>query len=301
LKKFSNHFYNYRPKLYSERSCINYTCPKLNNLIVNNDYFIGYEYSQNALNKDYTHKSLGLSWGSPFVKVNESPENELLLSVAHLKLSTTNIAIAYGNCSKLLIVQKKLRKLLKKLFRDKYKINYSGFIPSCLNGFHYFSVFLLFNVRTNTVFMSDAFIPINIPDAYHFSLIFSIGLFNIGENTYITSGEGDYNCSIMKFNTRSIIDSCVHNVLDSNYNISDVNFILQFINPSKNIILDESTDISKIYKDYFNKFCLDKLAQTEYNNSIAESYLKKSFADRFKNKYIKYKNKYLQLKCNLKK
>ena len=267
----------------NQQLCIKYICPKENLLTIDNDYFIGPENSPNAYNDQTAeYKSLGLSWGSPFVKVNELHDNELLLSVAHLKLSTANIVYVYDTDSKLLIVREKLRNVLKNLFGAKYKINYSGFNSPCIEGFHYFSVFLLFNIKTNKMHMSNAFIPINRNDRYHFSLIFSVGLFNVGEHTYITSGEGDYNCSIIKFNTKSIIDSCVHDVLDRNYNINNVKFYLQFQNPAINIILDDTM------ADNINHLVPNII-------SSGGGFIKNK-----KNKYINNKNKYLQLKKNSK-
>ena len=164
-----------------------------------------------------------------------------------------------------------------KLFGKNFKQHQSSFTLGCVTGNNYFSYFIKYNENLNTFFISDFFIPIDLSDEYHFSLIFTIGIFNIGENIYITSGEGDYYCSIIKFNSQQIIDSCVHDVLSEDFNINNVKFYFQFKfsdGDYENVLIHEITD--------------SKICELLLKCKGSESELKK--------KYVKYKLKYHNLK-----
>ena len=124
------------------------------------------------------------------------------------------------------------------------------FLPPCITGYNYFSYFIKYNDNKKTFNISDFFIPIDLSDKYHFSLIFTIGIFNINDNTFITSGEGDYYSSIIKYNTNELLESCRHDVLSDDFNMDNVNFYFQFKYKDgtiENILIDETLDINKLH------------------------------------------------------
>ena len=172
--------------------------------------------------------------------------------------------------------QSKRLKILRNLFGDKFKQNHSSFQPHCIVGYNYFSYFIKYNEKCNTYHISDFFIPIDFSDKYHFSLIFTTGIFIIDDNTFITSGEGDFYNSIIKYNTNDLLASCIHNILDENFNVDNFNFYFQMKYPDgtmENILIDETLDI---------------------NNFVCKC--RNKYRNKYKNKYLKYKNKYLMKK-----
>jgi len=231
--------------------------------------------------------NIEMSFGSPFVNCS----NNKLLGVGHSKLLSNSSMYPY-NSNKLKKIQELVPKTLRKLFGNKYKQHHNAFLPECLTGYNYFSYFIKYDDNAKTFNISDFFIPIDLSDKYHFSLIFTTGIFNIGDNTFITSGEGDYYSSIIKYNTNAVLDSCRHNVLYDSFNLDDINyyFQLKYLDGNvENILIDETLNIHQLYNKCFP--------------TSAATYLENSSSRRnqyyYRKKYLKYKNKYMKLKNEL--
>ena len=190
-------------------------------------------------------KNMEMSFGTPFINVNN---NDNLIAVGHGKLFSNKNIYIYKSL-KLNRIQDLIPKILRKLFGNKFKQHHGSFEPPCVLGYNYFSYFIKYNDKLETYYISDFFIPIDFSDKYHFSLIFTVGIFNIGNNTYITSGEGDFYNSIIKYNTNDILCSCNHNVLDKNFNFDDMNFyflIKHLDGTIENLLIDDSSDINNL-------------------------------------------------------
>jgi hypothetical protein len=230
--------------------------------------------------------NIEMSFGSPFVNCS----NNKLLGVGHSKLLSNRSIYGY-NSHKLNKIQELVPKTLRKLFGNNYKQHHSAFQLKCTTGYNYLSYFIKYDDNAKTFNISDFFIPIDLSDKYHFSLIFTTGIFNIGDNTFITSGEGDYYSSIIKYNTNKLLDSCRHNVLSESFNLNDINyyFQLKYLDGKvENILIDETLNIHQLY----NKcFYLSASTYLENTSSRRNQYYRK--------KYLKYKNKYIKLKNEL--
>lgn len=243
-------------------------------LTINNKYLNG-DISQEVKTIDmgsikkkfYRVINMEMSFGTPFINSGGGGD---LIAVGHGKLFSNKNMFLYDSV-KLNKIQDLVPKILRKIFGDKYKQHHGTFDPPCILGYNYFSYFIKYNENLKTYCISDFFITIDFSDKYHFSLIFTVGIFNIGNNTFITSGEGDYYNSIIKYKTNDILCSCVHNVLDINFNFENINFYIHIKNLDgtiENLLIDDSLDINNIICNYKNK-------------------------NKYKNKYLKYKQKYL--------
>jgi hypothetical protein len=274
-------------------------------LMIKNKYLIGNSYKQTHLlyfnkstheqvfdssNGDIYHRlqTLNMSFGSPFVNINDN-----LIAVGHGKILSNSNMFAYDETSILYNIQTNIVKILRILFNDKFKQHQSSLKYGCILGYNYFSYFIKYNDIAKTFFISDFFIPIDMSDEYHFSLIFTTGIFVVDETIYITSGEGDYYSSIIAYDKQSIIDSCTHDVLSEDFNIENVKFYFQFKfldghieNVCINNINDNQID------ELIRKYCL-QLTPTSILTSDSEI--------TYYNKYLKYKNKYILFKKKMKK
>jgi len=259
--------------------CIKYTC----RLIINNTYLIG---KQSLTTKTKTHE---FSFGTHFIPINE---NEYI-GLGHIKINSRNIKdgkILYDENSKPYKVQKKLYNFMNSLFGYNFKQHF-GSVTDCTLGYSYFSYFILYNKDSNTFKISDFFLTADMTDKYHFTLLFTIGIMNINEFTYITSGEGDYYNSIIKFNTEDIIRWCKYDALSSEFNINSMTYsvIIKDIDSNiHNIVINDSLDIPKEVE----KFTGIQLLQ------LGNPYKKLETPINYVKKYLKYKNKYIKLKNN---
>jgi hypothetical protein len=258
--------------------CVNKRC----NLIINNEYLIG---NQEISSEISTH---GFSFGTHFVQINE---NEFI-AVGHIKINSRNIKngkVLYNKYSKSYKVQNKLYKFMNSLFGYNFKQNHSSF-RNCKSGFSYFSYFILYNKDINTFHISDFFLTADMNDKYHFSLLFTIGIMKINDFIYITSGEGDYYNSIMKFNKNDIVIWCKYNALAPDFNINNINYsviIKDFEGNNHNIVINDNLNIIDTVKQFTG------IEMIQLNNPYNDL---DSSVRYYQNKYIKYKNKYLKIK-----
>jgi len=255
-------------------------------LEIKNNFLNGdYKYEK-ICQKIYRIKNLEMSFGTPFIKTI----NNKLLGIGHSKLLSNDNIYVYKS-EKLIRLQKLIPDILRKLFNNKYKQHHSSFFPGCISGNNYFSYFIKYDDINKTFFISDFFIPIDTSDKYHFSLIFTVGIFNIDNYTYITSGEGDYYNSIIKYDTNDILCSCIHDVLDSGFNYDKINFYFQIKCKNKimkNVLIDDTLNVDDIYENCVN-IDFPNLEHISLS-SQSKKYLKK---------YFKYKKKYLDMKKDI--
>ena len=299
INEIINFFYLNHIKKIRESSSIN----------INNDYLIHEDIPQCILARNPSMlsntKSHLFSFGSNFLNISES----IYIGIGHIKIlemiETGNNECTkswYAPNSKPLIIQKLLFEFLNNKFPGKFKQNLSGFCSSnyenCVyGGYSYLSYFIKFDTSNNTFFISDFFFTIDIKDNYHFDLIFSMSMFEIDNHIYVTSGEGDYYSSILKFNKEDIPSYCKYNALDENFNIANCNYciiIKDYDGKIHNLKIDDK--MNETAQNMRIKFGEDNIMQkmdtTEYNTMQK--------MDTAKNKYLKYKNKYLKLKNILK-
>jgi hypothetical protein len=256
-------------------------------LIINNEFLIGKN------NKDSNRDSHGFSFGTHFIDLG----NNNFIGVGHIKLPARNsYTYAMNRESKGRKVQNKLYEFMNSLFGYNFKQNHSA-IPGCINGYSYFSYFILYNKNINTFHISDFFLTADMNDKYHFSLLFTIGIMDFNEEyVYITSGEGDYYNSIMKFNKNDIVRWCKYNALERDFNINNINYsvIIKDINSQiHNIVINDELNIEETVKQFTGIYLIQ--TREPYQDlddvSLRKKYLK------YKNKYLKlkYKNKYLKI------
>lgn len=168
-------------------ACEEYTCTNENenNFKILDDFLAG-EFNQLSINH-----TLAFSFGSPFIDIGDNK----LSSVGHAKFTVNDNVFKYDDNSTPVILRKKIYDFMDGMFGKTYVQHLGGF-KGCLTGYHYFSYFILWNKIDNVFQISDFFLPIDLNDKYHFSLIFSIGICKLkisnwaGKDEYvmITSG-----------------------------------------------------------------------------------------------------------------
>ena len=233
------------------------------------------------------------SFGSPFINIG----NNKLLAVGHAKIATKNTKnITYNTY--ITKIRDNVSEIMNKMFSPYYKEHY-GSSFDCTLGYMYFSYFILYNMNNKTFNISDFFIPYDIFDLFHFSLIFTIGIFEYNtfdepDSIIITSGEGDYYNSIMQFEKEQIINDCKYDILSSNFNIETVKFLLINIQGRQQIdCLTVNIDNIRRPNIIINETDTTKLHALRNN---ATQHGGKNIN---KQKYLKYKMKYLKLKTKV--
>jgi hypothetical protein len=290
---------------------------KLTNVPIENNYLIGedmykngsishaFSFGTHLINTKYENISIGVG----HIKILQSFNTETVQTIDNM--NNTNW---YVKNSVPIIVQKRLYSFMREKFPLKFKQNLSGFIDCKIGGYSYLSYFIMYNKRLKKFYISDFFFTVDIKDNYHFSLIFSIGIFKIKDKIYVTSGEGDYYSSVLTFNEDDIIKYCRHDALSKDFTIENCNYsiiIKDMKGTIDNIILyngkeevqEEVQEINrkltdKILKINLSTEKLDFGDKCENNNervmrSINKQCIKKT---NYKQKYLKYKNKYFAIK-----
>jgi hypothetical protein len=274
-------------------------------------------YSKSAIND-----TLAFSFGTPFIDIGDN----MCIGVGHAKIATEKSqGVSYSE--RITTIRNKITEFMRLMFGECYK-EHRGSSSNCDLGYMYFSYFMLYNKTTNKLMIGDFFIPINIGKNYHFSLLFTTGIamsnktykrsFYIKNGAYhpldpsqnlkyiyISSGEGDYYNNIMLFNKHDIIDNCKYDAFSENFNVSNIKFLLMFnlmrIGYTDESVfnfqnfdkyfqtetISETTDINELFNLY-KKYSSDKCIKVKDENDGKKNiYLKK---------YLKYKNKYLEIK-----
>lgn len=227
---------------------------------INNNYINGI-YKKNGL-----INSPLFSFGSPFINMNDG----YFLSVGHIKIPVAdNDEIKCDPECKMVTIRDKIKKILSELFNDEYKMHLSHY---CKIGYHYLSYFMIWDRNTNEFYISDFFMPIDFNDRYHFSLIFTSGIYDIpilsedyeyiGSNIIITSGEGDYYSSVMKFRYDDIFKACTHNIMSNTFDIEKMEYFFIVKTDDGNIktvnINEFDVNSYKNIKNYVNKYLNNK-------------------------------------------
>jgi hypothetical protein len=270
---------------YKIQNSEDFVCKKLEcSLKINNDFLIG----NDRADVDKALDTHAFSFGTHFIPVDE--EGNVLIASGHIKISSRSIrgSVFYNRDSKPVKVQTKLYNILTSLFGYKFKQNQSSF-EDCASGYSYLGYFIKYDKKANTYHISDFFVTADMRDKYHFSLLNSFGIMNIGEHTYITSGEGDFYNSILKFNTKDILNWCRYDALSKDFNINNINYLLLLKDTNgemNNIIIDDDTITEKVVR-YFTGIP---------DISIGNPYIGLSFKNTWEKKYLKYKSKYTLLK-----
>ena len=197
-------------------------------------------------------KSLSFSFGTPFIRLT----NGKLLGVGHIKmLADSNI---YEYKSKYVAkIQSNIKNYMDSL--NEYKQH----TVNCVIGYNYFSYFILFDETQQTFFISDFFLCSNENNQYKFSLIFTTGIFKIGNDIYISSGDGDYYSNVLVFNESVVLQNCKHDALSSSFAFEQMLFLLFYKRVGESIdVIDFNTLSSSTIdnaedppKTCFGRFC----------------------------------------------
>ena len=202
------------PKICNKIPCV---------LNIKNNYLIGQDFTLNRFGKPVPINTHGFSMGTHFIDINSN----ISIAVGHIKIISREDSkcITYTKDSKPIKIQKKIYQLLTSLFGYTFKQHHSAFL-GCGQGYSYLSYFIKYDHVNKTYHISDFFFTVDMLDKYHFSLLNTFGIMNINDYTYITSGEGDYYNSIMKFKTSDIVSWCKYDALDANFTIDDMNYLV---------------------------------------------------------------------------
>jgi hypothetical protein len=170
-----------------------------------------------------------LSFTTPHVVIGR-----WLVGVGHIKIS--NDPSAYIPDSNIATFRNTLHKEMKEKYGDKYIIHQGrgrivcakcgGINKKCkcpepkewvakdIEGYIYMMFYYIISKEFTSMYMSDAFLPIDERDEYQFSLVFPMGLSIRSDNRVTVSyGKGDYYAKIMTGpSIFDIISSCKHNV-----------------------------------------------------------------------------------------
>ena len=169
-------------------------------------------------------KSMSFSFGTPFIRLT----NGKLLGVGHIKMLTDSNIYKYES-EYVAKIQSNI-----KIYMDSLN-TYKQHSVNCVIGYNYFSYFILFDETTKTFFISDFFLCSNETNKYKFSLTFTTGIFEIGNDIYISSGDGDYYSNILVFDETVILRSCVHDALSSVFAFEQMRFLLFYKRTGGNI------------------------------------------------------------------
>lgn len=160
-------------------------------------------------------ESISFSFGTPFIKLADGK----LLGVGHIKMLTESNIYEYESeyVSK---IQSNIKNYMNSLN------GYKQHSLNCIIGYNYFSYFILFDETHKTFYISDFFLCANENNQYKFSLIFTTGIFKIGDDIYISSGDGDYYSNILVFNESVVLQNCKHDALSSSFSFEQMLFLL---------------------------------------------------------------------------
>jgi hypothetical protein len=226
-------------------------------LRIGNKYLIGNDFVDSDNIKLKTINTHGFSMGTHFINVGDNTS----IAVGHIKIISRkhNEYVVYADGSKPIKIQEKIYQLLTSLFGYTFKQNHSAF-PNCNQGYSYLSYFIKYNDSKKTYHISDFFLSVDMSDKYHFSLLNTFGIMKINEHTYITSGEGDYYNSIMKFKTSDIVSWCKYDALAADFTIDNMNYLV--------ILKDLDGELHTIVID--DQMVIDDIVQyhTEIKNTV---------------------------------
>ena len=163
------------------------------------------------------------SFSTPLVEIDKNK----FLGVGHIKIFI-NPDIKYVSGSKIERFRDTLEKYMSSKFHIKYIRHYGT--GDCV-GYIYMMYFYILEVNDallfskNNMFLSDAYLPINMKEKnvdsihdkdYKFSLVFPTGLCKDNNDVIVTCGEGDFYAIELKLNLSEVVDVCSHNVRDIN-------------------------------------------------------------------------------------
>ncbi|XWV26522.1 hypothetical protein QJ857_gp0545 [Tupanvirus soda lake] len=231
-----------------------------------------------------------LSFGTPLVEYDSKKFGKCLIGVGHLKIHSDVDEYPYKDYSNVQIFRQNLYKDFKKYFGDKY-IRHKGTGNPNIGKKHCFGYiylpyfYVLFN-DMNSMYLSDAFLPVNLDTDlnYRFSLIFPEGNIIVDDKLIVSAGEGDYRSIIMEFNVNEVLDSCIHDV-----QYLDMNLYQYFLFIIENDYLYIDTSLQ-------HHFDIKNQEIPSSFNDILYAHKGGSNKNKYLNKYIEYKTKYIELK-----
>lgn len=143
---------------------------------------------------------------------------ELKMGVGHIKICSDPNQYPYEPNSNIQKFRENLYRDMKNLFGDRYiRHKGTGRAPNCY-GYIYLMYFFIIILNDNKMRISDAFLPVYFDDRYKFSLIYPMGITDVGNKIYVIAGEGDYYSVVMQFDFDNITNLCIHDVNDLDMN-----------------------------------------------------------------------------------
>lgn len=282
-----------------------------------NDFVIG-DPTQYGLNKTFK-----FSFGSPFIDIG----NNKLLGVGHIKIDVRDkifnqTGYVYDRKSVPYLIRERLLEFMSNMFGDSYRLHLGS---ACDNGLHYLSYFMLWDQNEKTFKMSDFFLTIDLNDKYHFSIIFSIGLFLADFYAYggiydnkrvvVTSGEGDYYSNILTFKLDDVINACHYSMTSKDFDLKNINFCLMIKDLKDNIRVHAINDM--IINDVIDKYKTliknpnaDDDSDNDSDNGYSDNDYSGDYDDKVKKrkrrfssggaykKYLTYKSDYFKIKSS---
>jgi hypothetical protein len=169
--------------------------------------------------KEHYGRLPGFSFGTPVIELGSS--NKFLkcyLGCGHTKIKNPIACYPYKIGSKVEEFRIKTHRDMKAKFGANYKLHVgSSPAPDCFGYIYMLYFYILYQERQSKrwkMFISDSYLPISFNDGkkYKFSLIFPMGICLNGNMIMVSAGEGDYYSVLMKFDKKSVIKSCIHDL-----------------------------------------------------------------------------------------
>jgi len=214
------------------------------------------------------------SFGTPHIIYPHSKNT--YIGIGHIKIYTDADVYPYKENSSIQIFRNNLYTDMKKMYGAKY-IRHDAYNSNSRTqkGYNYLMYFYYIIVDDDDIItemkISASFLPLCFPDTadYIFSLIFPMGI-TIHENDLLVScGYGDYYSVLLTFNIEEVFELCTYDITNLDLRMYKYK-ILTTDNKSNIHIVDRLNDTSEQFGGH----------------------------NMYYKKYLKYKNKYIQLKYN---
>ena len=218
-----------------------------------------------------------LSFGTPFIRI----KNNIYLGVGHIKIPNDYRLYKYKDNSNIANFRKNIHENFENKYGKYYVPHYgsAAFEDDPCAGYMYLMYFITYiendinDPSKNKFLISDSYLPLNLQspteyEKYKFTLLFPMGILHENNEIIISGGYGDFDAALFKIETKEFEKLCRHDMSDLNMNNYEYKLLIS---------------------DGNKKYVTDGTIPGNLTSSM-------NGGSEYKNKYIKYKTKYLSLK-----